>query len=130
MASVPLGFVVCTQRVVARPGVTVTVVDAAGSPVADAVVVLDGWSQPHSRFERRDVVRTDAAGRVQTTELARREMIWPMCQHGIPRYHHTICAGADGHGSATVRFEGEDAMTIRLPGGAYDGECEPVRRKR
>lgn len=127
IALIPLGYVVCTQRVVERPAVSIEVVDAAGRSVADAQVVLHWWSHPHHRHHASHVLRTDAAGRASTTELSHLEMVWPLCMHGVPAHRHTVCVSAPGHGTTVQHLDGERALTIRLPTGEPAEDCASPR---
>lgn len=128
----PFAFCVKHRTVVTRPGLSVTVVDAAGAPVAGADVFVHWWSYPHARLEETHRFTTDATGAVVTTEATRSERIAPFCMHGVPEHHYTLCAGSPDRGWTAVEIEPGAAapLTVTLPGGEYADECNDHHKAR
>lgn len=128
----PLAMCTSHRTVVTRPGLTVAVVDAAGAPIPGAAVVLHWWSYPYGRLQQSFPYTADAAGRVAMPPASRDEEIAPLCMHGVPEHHHTLCVGAPGHGWTELVLERDapPARTVALPGGAYAGECATWSRVR
>jgi hypothetical protein len=134
MAAMCLPFVWCVQsrRVVTLPQLDVTVVAADGTPVPGATVFVHWWSYPHARLEQTHRLTADAQGRVTTAEATRSESVMPLCMHGVPEHHYTLCAGVAGKGWRAMPLEAKPTAPIRLQltGDAYDGECEDHDRAR
>jgi hypothetical protein len=123
---VPLVWCVQSRRLVTLPAAEITVVDAAGQPLAGAAVRIHWWSYPHARLEQTHRFTAGADGRVVTTEQARRESVAPLCMHGVPEHHYTVCAGAPDHGWRAVEIDATPTAPVRLQltGGAYADECD------
>lgn len=114
----------CHRTVVTQPGLVVTVTDEQGVPVPGARVMLVHWSYPHARIDHHVAGVADAAGRFRTDEVRQDERIAPLCMHGVPEHHYTVCAGVPGRGVAVLAWKpGEPAaLELRLAG-QYAEEC-------
>ena len=125
----PFAYCATRRTVVARPAVTIVVVDERGAPVAGAEVVVHWWSYPHRRLHESFAMATGPDGQVTPNADERRETIHPFCMHGVPQHEHTICAGAPGKGWASAQLpDGAQTLTLTLRGGAYAGECASFDR--
>ncbi|MBP6628737.1 MAG: carboxypeptidase regulatory-like domain-containing protein [Kofleriaceae bacterium] len=114
----------CHRTVVTRPGLVVTVTDAQGAPVPGAHVMLVHWSYPYARIDHHFGGVADDTGRFRADEVREDERIAPLCMHGVPEHHYTVCAGVPGRGLAVVPWKPGEPATIALRlSGEYADEC-------
>lgn len=102
LAVVALPFVPWPRDFVRQPDVDVVVVGEDG-PIEGARVTHTWWSHPHSQVHAEDISVTGADGRIRTELETEGETILPLCMHGVPEHHHTVCVEADGY--RPVAFE-------------------------
>jgi hypothetical protein len=93
------------REVVRAPELEVRVV-AGGKPIENAEVRTFHWSNPHHHLDDERSAATDAAGKAAFTKQVDTEVVLPLCMHGVPEHHVTVCVAKPGH--ATVLFELDD----------------------
>jgi len=93
----------CHRTALIRPDVTVRVVDASGTPVAAAHVMIAHGTLPYGGIQDWWPLETDANGTAKTTALSRDEEVQYFCMHGVPEHTYFACAGKEGQGVATLK---------------------------
>ena len=84
-----------------QPGITVTVADANGQPLAGAVVQLGKYSSPFDIFESTRDFSTDASG----TASIERQAKWGwiiLAPDGVGSYYFHLCVAKPGYEPAVV----------------------------
>lgn len=107
-ALVGLGAACCPipvpRRATVRPDLTVTVVDAAGQPVANAAVRVRRFisGPPPETETHRWTATTDAAGAVHLDAIEQTETTLPLMMHGVVWYGWQVCAVGPGPAGGAV----------------------------
>ena len=103
-----------------------------------AVQIIKQAAEAIKSLDTRKVAAEINSGRVFKTVLGdlkydkKGEKVMPLCMHGVPEHHYTVCAGAAGHGWRSQALEARDAgaITIQLDDGDYAGECQDFETSR
>lgn len=118
----------CEREVLARPGVSLIVTDADGTPLPGAEVRHTWWSEPHAVVEAEAAHPVDGEGRLELPATRQTVEVYPLCMHGVPEHHHTLCVGAPGHRPVALRVAlGVEQVrgTVTLEPGAGDCGDDP-----
>lgn len=108
LSVVAIPFVPWPRTFVRQPDVDVVVTGPEG-PIEGARVTHTWWSHPHSQVRDEATTITGAGGRLRLQLETEEETIMPLCMHGVPEHHHTVCVEAEGY--RPVAFEMHAAET-------------------
>jgi len=120
-----------SKSVVTQPQMTVDVVDDHGKPLESAEVRYYRWSNPHHRLDGEADLATDPSGQAAFARTETTEKVFPLCMHGVPEHHISVCVKKKGH--RTVVFELESpssatAVSVALhPGETVECDFEKLR---
>lgn len=112
----------CPQSYQVRPELDLTILNF-GAPVRQAKVTLIKWSDPHSRIDDREVFPVQG-GRLVLAEETDWEQVYPLCIHGVPVRHFTLCIEAPGYNDFTILDPAKE-VTVTLTKGESLGLCDP-----
>tara|TARA_R110002096_G_scaffold435951_1_gene664507 strand:- start:1510 stop:2034 length:525 start_codon:yes stop_codon:yes gene_type:complete len=116
-------FVVgCPESYQVRPKLDLTI-SSSGEPVGQAKVTLISWSQPHRQIDARQVFPVQD-GHLVLTEQTDWEQVYPLCLHGVPSRHFTLCIEAPGYNDFTIRDPAKE-VAVSLTKGESSGLCDP-----
>lgn len=129
--AVPVVFTLfaCRRDFVRRPDVDVVATGPEG-PVEGARVTHTWWSHPHSQVHDEAMSVTGADGRIRLELEIEEETIMPLCMHGVPGHHHTVCVEADGYRPVAFEMHAERTPVrgeLRMRRGEAEARCGGAR---